>query len=129
MASPCCLLPLWRWLIKLPSHAFQRELPAWTRFWEEKDSSVEAACWSRARQERGSPALRRNSPAPPAPVAKNACISLLKSLPTRSSATCAPLALTSNRRYKSAYCTSTPFGQPAPASKDTWLACKNLSNA
>jgi hypothetical protein len=60
-----------------------------TRCWAEKDSSGAAACWYRARREPGSPALRRNSPAPPAPAAKPACISLLKSLPTRLSATCA----------------------------------------
>src|SRR5712692_8705512 len=112
MVSPCCLLPLWHWLIRLPPHAFQQESPVWTRCWEERDSSVEAACWCPARREPGSPALRRNSPAPPAPVAKTACILLLKNLPTRSSATCAPWALTLSRGYKRAYCTFTPFGQP-----------------
>src|SRR5205809_1875225 len=118
MASPCCLLPLWHWLTKRPPHAFQQESAVWTRYWAERDSSVEAACWCPARRGPASRPLRRNSPAPPAPVAKAACILLLKSLPARLSATCAPLGLTWKGGHKRAYCTSTPFGQPVPASKD-----------
>src|SRR5713101_335935 len=102
MASPCCLLPLWHWLTRLPPPAFQQESPLWTRCWEEGDSSAEAACWCPARREPGNPALRRDSRAPPALAVKTACILLLKSLPARSSATCAPSALTLSRGYKRA---------------------------
>src|SRR5437879_6909083 len=118
MASRCHRVPLWHWLTKRPQPALQQASPVWTRCWAEKDFSAEAACWCPARREQGNPALRRDSPAPPARVVKIACILLLKSLPARSSATCAPSALTSSCAYKRACCTSTPFGQPAPASKD-----------
>src|SRR5579864_7426384 len=119
MASLCSPLRLWHWLIKLPPHAFQQESPVWTRCWEERDSSAEAACSFPVRREPGSPASERNSQAPLVLVVKPACTLLSKSLPARSSAICAPLALTLSRGYKSAYCISTPFGQPALASKDT----------
>src|SRR5690348_12909294 len=118
MASRCCRLRHLRWLIRLPPPAFQQESPVWTRCWEERDSTVEAAFWFPAQPEPGNPALRRDSPAPPVPVAKAACILLLKSLPARSCATCAPSALTSSSGLKRACCTFTPFGRLVPASKD-----------
>src|SRR5579864_3481240 len=127
MASLCSPLRLWHWLIKLPPHAFQQESPVWTRCWEERDSSAEAACWFPARRELGSPASGRNSRAPLVLVVKPACTLLSKSLPARLSAICGPLASTLRRGDKNAYYIFTPFGQPALASKDTWPVCKNWS--